>query len=320
MEIRSLTAQDVPAVAGLCEQELRLDRAAATLPALLMRRSHVALVAAAAAGGVIGACFGSVADSPAPSQDGCIDLIVVAAGEWRRGVGRRLVGEMERQLAGRGCQRVLLTGNGLYYAWPGVDIHYTAAICLADDLGYQRTGCEVNMDVDLGLAPLDTRADEERLRGLGILVRTASQDDAALLRRSLSSTWQPGWIGELVAALHTDGAGLQLALRGQECVGFCAFGLRRRHEVGPIGASPVVRRRGIGGVLLKRCLSQQRELGLDAAELVWAGPLSYFSTTVHATIGRAFWTYAKDLAYPEPPPSWRDRTGLIEPGVPQPGG
>jgi mycothiol synthase len=319
VQIRPLTAQDVAAVAGLCEQELRLDRAAGTLPALLLRRPHVALVAAAAAGRVIGACFGSAGQRPAPGQDGFIDLIVVEAGERRRGVGRRLVAEMERQLAERGCERVLLTGNGVYYAWPGVDIHYTAAICLADDLGYLRTGCEVNMDVDLGLAPLDTRADEERLRGLGIVMRSAGQHDEALLHRSLTPTWQPGWIAELVAALRTDGGGVQLALRGQDCVGFCAFGVRRRHEVGPIGTSPLVRRLGIGAVLLRRCLGELRELGLDAAELVWAGPLSYFSTTVHATIGRAFWTYQKELARPDPPPSWRDRIGLIEPGPQEPG-
>jgi hypothetical protein len=59
---------------------------------------------------------------------------------------------MERQLAARGCGQIYLAGHGPYYAWPGIDIHYTAAICFAEDLGYRREGCEVNMNVDLRIA------------------------------------------------------------------------------------------------------------------------------------------------------------------------
>jgi mycothiol synthase len=91
----------------------------------------------------------------------------------------------------------------------------------------------------------------------------------------------------------------------------CAYGVNRPHEVGPVGTSPQVRRLGIGEVLLKRCLAEQRDRGVTTAELVWAGPLSYFSRAVNATIGRAFWQYDKDLAASNRAPEWRDRIGLI---------
>jgi mycothiol synthase len=242
---------------------------------------------------------------------GFLDLIVVDRSAQRQGVGRSLVAAMESYLASRGCQNVSIAGHGPYYAWPGIDIHYTAAICLAEDLGYRRGECEVNMDVDLRHAPLDTTADEARLRTLGIEMRSAVPADEAFLQESLASTWRPDWIAEIRAALQTDSAGLELALAGGQCAGFCAYGIRRLHEVGPVGVSPASRRHGVGSVLLRRCLAEQRRSGVSSAELVWAGPLSYFSRALHATIGRAFWLYDKDLTERERQPHWRDRIGLI---------
>jgi mycothiol synthase len=94
-------------------------------------------------------------------------------------------------------------------------------------------------------------------------------------------------------------------------LGFCAYGVSRPREVGPIGTSPEVRKLGIGEVLLKRCLAEQRDRGVTSAELVWAGPLPYFSRTVNATIGRAFWQYDKDFAASDRAPDWRGKIGLL---------
>jgi len=298
-------------VARLCERELVLDRAAGTLPAILARRPYVAFVATAADGRPAGVCFGSAADSDTGAPEGFLDLLVVDRDCQRHGVGRELVAALERDLASLGCQRVLIAGHGPYYAWPGIDIHYTAAVCFAEDLGYERRECEVNMDVDLRVVSLDTRADEARLCAAGIEVRSGAAADEAPLRESLSATWQPTWIAEVAAALRTEGAGLQVALAGSHCVGFCAYGVRRLHEIGPLGTSPSARGQGIGSVLLRRCLAEQGRRGVSTAELVWAGPLSYFSRTLRATIGRAFWLYEKDLTQRERAPGWRDRIGLL---------
>jgi GNAT superfamily N-acetyltransferase len=218
---------------------------------------------------------------------------------------------MEQQLAALGCQRIDMSGSSPNNAWPGVDIHYTAAVCFAEDSGYQRQGCEVNMDVDLLSAPLDTRAAEDRLASEGIEVRRADGDDDGPLQDSLGATWQSDWIAEIVTALRSREAGLYVAVQGGRYVGFCCYGVNRVHEVGPIGTAPDMRRLGIGGVLLKRCLAEQRDRGTVAAELVWVGPLSYFARAVHATIGRAFWLYSKDLSGADRAPDWRDTIGLI---------
>jgi mycothiol synthase len=310
MTISELAPHQLCDVSRLCEQELTLDRFAASIPRIVTRQPHVGLVAAADSA-TVGACIGSVAEAGDGSCEGFIDLLVVDRAQQRRGIGRQLAAEMERQLAARGCQRIDLAAGSPNHAWPGVDVHYTAAVCFAEGSGYQRQGCEVNMDVDLSGATLDTHAAQNRLAAEGIEVRRAVADDDGPLQESLGSTWQADWIAEIADALRSSEAGLHVAVRSGRYVGFCCYGVNRVHEVGPIGTDPDVRKLGIGGVLLKRCLAEQRDRGIAAAELVWVGPLSYFSRTVHATIGRVFWQYSKDLSGASRAPDWRDRIGLI---------
>jgi len=310
MTISELTKHQLSDVSRLCEQELTLDRFAGSIPRIVTRQPYAGLVAVQDSA-TVGACTGSVAEAGDGSCEGFIDLLVVDRAHQRRGIGRQLAAEMERQLAARGCQRIDLAAGSPNYAWPGVDVHYTAAVCTAEDSGYQRQGCEVNMDVDLQGPPLDTRAAENRLAAEGIEVRRAHPADDGPLQELLGSTWQADWIAEITEALRGSEAGLHVAVRSGRYVGFCCYGVNRVHEVGPIGTDPEVRRLGIGGVLLKRCLAEQRDRGIVTAELVWVGPLSYFSRTVHATIGRVFWQYSKDLSGVSRAPDWRDRIGLI---------
>lgn len=310
MTVSQLGPHQLGDVGRLCEQELTLDPWPGSIPRIVTREPYVGLVAVQDSV-TVGACIGSIVEAGDGNAHGFIDLLVVDREQQRRGIGRQLAAEMERQLAARGCQRIDLSGSSPNNAWPGVDIHYTAAVCLAEDTGYQRQGCEINMDVDLPSAPLETRAAEDRLASAGIKVRRADGDDDGPLQESLGATWQSDWIGEIVRALRSSEAGLYVAVQSGRYIGFCCYGVNRVHEVGPIGTDPDMRRVGIAGVLLKRCLAEQRDRGIVAAELVWVGPLSYFARAVHATIGRAFWLYSKDLSGAGRTPDWRDRIGLI---------
>jgi predicted N-acetyltransferase YhbS len=239
MNISQMSARDLDDVASLCGQELVLDRYARSIPAVLARRPHIGLIATRGST-TVGACIGSVAEDQDGAVEGFVDLLVVGRSSQRQGIGRQLANAMEEQLASRGCQLIHLSGHSPYYAWPGIDVRYTAA-------GRQ--------------------------------------------------------LAEQISAKFTA--------RHKQYVGFCAYGLNRPHEVGPVGTAPDLRNLGIGGALLKRSLADQRDHGLTVAELVWAGPLGYFSRTLHATISRAFWLYTKDLAGTGQPPDWRDRVGLL---------
>ncbi|WP_242907389.1 GNAT family N-acetyltransferase [Actinomadura terrae] len=295
--VRAASDADLPSISDLCERELHLDRAAAGYPALLMRRPR-SVVVATCDGTLLGAAFGSLTRPSEP--DGVIDLIAVDRSARRAGIARRLVAYLEADFLDRGCGAITVQGNSPCYLWPGVDLRYTPAIGFFEALGFSRRHCFVNMDVDLFEAPLDTAEDEKRLGDSGIRVQRARPGDRAALQawvRTGAADMEEAWADEIEVILDNPEAGLLVATHGEEAVGFVAYGLNQLHIVGPLAVDPAHRRAGLGTVLMKRCLAEQRDrLGLRTAEIGWAGPVGLFSKTLTARINRAFWQYTKPLA------------------------
>jgi mycothiol synthase len=290
MEIRACGPEDAPELAALCARELTLERGAAAFPERLMRRPHLCLVATEESR-IRGACFGSW--SARRHENGFIDLVVVDRREQRRGVGRRLMVEMERALARRGCLRVGLKGNPPHYLWPGIDTRYRGAIGLAEALGYVRGEQTTAMEIDLLRGTHDTAAEEHRLSELGIEVRRAHARDARLLRRSLSRSWG-SFLPEILAALELEHAGVHIAVRKRRCIAYSAYGVKGGDDLGPMGTESQERGAGIGRVLFVRCLADQRRNGYTTAEGMWVGAIGYFEG-LSAVVSRRFWTYERTL-------------------------
>ena len=70
--------------------------------------------------------------------------------ERRRGVARQLLARVEGALAGLGADDVVIAGNAPYYAWPGIDVRYTPAVCAAMALGFEQDQTAWNMTAGLG--------------------------------------------------------------------------------------------------------------------------------------------------------------------------
>ncbi len=232
------------------------------------------------------------------SATGHIDLIAVDPAAQSRGVGRALMTRAEELLAAAGAERLMLRGRPPYYAWPGIDIRYTRAICLAESSGYTRGPDGLNMSVDLRTAPLDTTQDEARLTAAGVRVRRLEPaDEKAFL--TWMRQWGGSWDGEAARALAHEPPRGHVAVRegadGPRYVGFACHGVNRRSWFGPMGTESSERGLGVGTVLLRRCLADQRAAGLDEAEIGWTGPIHFYARGVDARLGRVFWTYSKDI-------------------------
>jgi ribosomal protein S18 acetylase RimI-like enzyme len=266
----------------------------------LARRAHIGLAVTRDAE-VLGAAFGSMMEDA--SAGGSIDLIVVDRAVRRQGIGRRLVEQLEQEFSHRACGAINVRGNPPCYLWPGVDIHYTPAICFFEDLGFTRGRCVVNMDVDLVTAPLETATQESRLSAAGIQIRRAGPGDKDALHAWVASglAWPGTWVQELGLVWDNPQAGCHLAMRDRDIIGFCAYGVNQLNIVGPLAVAPASRRLGLGTILLRRCFAEQRDRhGLLAAELGWVGPLALYSDKLHARIGRAFWQYTKPIDITNP--------------------
>ncbi|AGZ46429.1 GNAT family N-acetyltransferase [Actinoplanes friuliensis] len=327
--ISELTDDDVPAVVALCRTALDLPEDAAEAAEIVLRlrettgtagwsatprklagfialRSAGAGPAAAGAalsgepvsvtgGRVIGVVLGSV--SHRDRSIGHVDLVAVDPRERRRGVARALVSRVEGALAGLGAGDIVIAGNAPYYAWPGIDVRYTPAICAAMAFGFEQDQPAWNMTVDTAVAGLESTADhEERLAGEGITVRRAGAEDVPALVSFALATFGGGWAGEITHSVGRDQAGCHLALaKDGSILGFAAYGSSRPSWFGPMGTATAARGLGIGALLLRRCLADQRAAGHETVQIGWVGPLPFYSKAVGARVERVFLLYRKQL-------------------------
>ncbi|MEJ3743345.1 GNAT family N-acetyltransferase [Actinomycetes bacterium KLBMP 9797] len=299
-EITPLTDKGVPRVVALCRDALDLpEDAAEAAPIVARLREQPGIGFLATLGeDTVGAVLGSV--SHRDPTVGHIDLVAVHPDARRRGLGRALIGRIEAALAGRGASDVLLAGNPPYYAWPGIDVRYTPAVCLAMALGFEEDRTAWNMTADLsrddapGLRPTD--AAERRLAAEGITVRRAEPEDIATLVEFTRVTFGGSWTGEVEHSVDRAGAGCFFAVRDSgEILGFAAYGSSRPTWFGPMGTAPAAQGLGIGSVLIRSCLREQRAAGITSAEIGWVGPVPFYARTVGARIQRVFFLYRKQL-------------------------
>ncbi|MFU8853306.1 GNAT family N-acetyltransferase [Micromonospora sp. SL1-18] len=303
VEIIELGPDRLPAVVDLCRRALDLPEdsaeAAAIVDTLAVRAAAdrpVLPLGAVRGGELLGVLLGSV--SQRDPRHGHVDLLAVAPEVRRQGIGRALLAEAERRLAGLGAGELLLVGNPPHYAWPGIDVRYTPAVCAALRLGYQQDRTAWNMTADLaeGSAALrSTEAAERRLADAGVTVRRAERGDLPALAAFARTTFGGAWDSELAGSLDRPEGGAHLAERDGEILGFAAYGSTRPSWFGPMGTAPAAEGSGIGGVLLRRCLRDQAATGLNTAQIGWVGPVPFYANAAGARIERVFFLYRKAL-------------------------
>ncbi|GHJ15121.1 GNAT family N-acetyltransferase [Micromonospora sp. AKA38] len=303
VEIIELGPDRLPEVVALCRRSLDLPEDAAEAPAVVATLAvraaadrPVLLLGAVRDGTLVGVLVGS--RSVTDSRLGHVDLVAVSPTHRRQGIGAALLAGAEARLAALGASEVLLAGNPPHYAWPGIDVRYTPAVCAALRLGYRQDRTAWNMTATLteGSAALrPTEATERRLAERGVTVRRAVPTDLPALEAFARATFGGVWDGELAGSMGRPDAGTHLAERDGEILGFAAYGSARPSWFGPMGTAPAAEGSGIGGVLLRRCLRDQAAAGITEAQIGWVGPVPFYSNAVGARIERVFFLYRKAI-------------------------
>ena len=307
--ISELTDDDVPAVVTLCRAALDLPEDAAEAAEIVLRlrettgtdgwsarprrvAGFIALRSAGAGpdaalsgeplsvtgGRVIGVVLGSV--SHRDRSIGHVDLVAVDPQERRRGVARALVSRIEGALAGLGAGDMVIAGNAPYYAWPGIDVRYTPAICAAMAFGFEQDQPAWNMTVDVAGAARGGAGSDSRRRGAagrrghhgpagGRRGRSgAGPVHAGELRRRLGRGDHP--LGRPRPGRLPPGAG-----QGRRDPRLRRLRVVAAELVRPDGHRTGRARVGIGALLLRRCLADQRAAGHDQVQIGWVGPLPF---------------------------------------------
>ncbi|MDP3046821.1 MAG: GNAT family N-acetyltransferase [Chloroflexota bacterium] len=199
------------------------------------------------------------------------------AEHWRRaGVGRQLIDAAMAHLAGAGRKRVLVSPYTPGYFVPGVDTDaYAGAVTFLKALGWRITSEPISMHVDLTgfFMPAHIKELEGRLAvEEGITVRSVQPADLVALPAFVVEHFGWDWYRlareNLVAMFGTGSGerGVWVAMRDDQVVAYCQHS---RERFGPFGVDPALRGKGIGRVLLFRCLADMLAKGYHCAWFLW---------------------------------------------------
>ena len=231
-------------------------------------------------------------DAGSPGRAGYLQVVATDPRHRRRGHAAHLLDELERRFAADGLREAWVWGD----FWAGVDVRYSAALCLLLRRGYARERDVFNLGVELAGRDFTTAAEEAVLAAAGYAVRRAAPGDRTTLDRYLLAGWGPRWREEALRAFDQVPIGCHLALWGGQIVGFAANDVVRPGWFGPTGVDAAHRGRGLGTVLLRRCLTDWQRAGRQRGEISWIGPLSFYVGAVDAVVSRVLWQLRKPLA------------------------
>ena len=227
---------------------------------------------------------------------GWIKLFGVAPGYRRQGMATELLNRVELSMKEVGVKKLGLLASYVNYLQPGIDPRYTEAVVFAERRGFTRFDETENMEVDLVHQTFETTEKEEALQKENFFVRRAVAGDKAAVVAWAEKSF-PSWVGEILSTFQNDPISLHLAFHGNEIVAFSAYDANNKGTgwFGPIGTEPICRGKGIGGVLLRRCLNDMKKQGQPVSIIPWIGPIAFYLYYANAHISRVFWLYEKEL-------------------------
>ena len=227
---------------------------------------------------------------------GSIKLFGVAPGYRRQGMATELLTRVESAMRNAGVKKLGLLASYVNYFQPGIDPRYTEAVVFAERRGFKFIEETENMDVDLIHQTFETEAQEKLLAKENFFFRRARPGDRSKILAWAQKSF-PSWVGEIESTFKNDPISLHISLQGEEVVAFSCYDANNKGTgwFGPIGTDPICRGKGIGGILLRRCLNDLKKQGQPIAVIPWIGPYAFYLHYANAHISRVFWQYEKDL-------------------------
>lgn len=117
-----------------------------------------------------------------------------------------------------------------------------------------------------------------------IVVRRVMSYERAHLMQFINKHFGTGWAAEVEMAFSQHPVTCYIATYKSKIVGFAAYECTGRDYFGPTGVDPAYRNRGIGRLLLVRCMQALRELGYAYAVIGGAGPQDFYAKGVGASL------------------------------------
>ncbi len=224
-----------------------------------------------------------------------IKLMAVDKEYRRQGIATAMYKQLQDVFKAHKADVVRIYDVPLNYFMPGIDPRYTPALCWAMRRGFERFGDTSNLLVDLN-QNWDMSAREDALRKDGIVVRRAKPEDKQAVLNFIKDEWLL-WTNEVEMAFKDEMPSIHIALLNGEVKAFSAHNANNKGTgwFGPMGTHPDLRGKGMGAILLKRCLQDMKEMGLSHSIIPWVGPIDFYAWHANARVDRVFWRFEKKL-------------------------
>ena len=240
----------------------------------------------------VGAAIGVAHKDASGVKTGFLKYFAVTPKQRRQGHARAIFGELERRFQKRDCSELRIGGCPPPYAQGGVEMLDTASHAFLLARGYQRSGTIIDMQGDLkAWKPAFSADDLKRVKANGI--RKAGKKDAAALELFMRQHF-PHWVWEVGAALNKGTVFISLNAQGQVAGFACANGTQKTW-FGPMGTAESERGKGLGRLLMWKCLEVLKKQGVKSARIPWVGPIGFYARYASASLGPVFWTFSKRL-------------------------
>ncbi|MCF8307302.1 MAG: GNAT family N-acetyltransferase [Ignavibacteriales bacterium] len=228
------------------------------------------------------------------ADHGYIKLICVDPAIQRKGIGTMLLKAVEAELKAAKVQFIRIYESYPNYYMPGVDPFYTEAVCFFERSGYRKFGDTSNLSADLLAWDFDTSAEAIKLESEGFSISRAAIDEKDMMLDWTLKNFR-GWIGEVTNSFKNDPVSLHICKKDGRIIAFSAYEANNKGTgwFGPMGTGMETRGKGIGGILLKRCLADLKQLGFDKAIIPWVGPIPFYMHYCGSKVSRVFWRYEK---------------------------
>jgi N-acetylglutamate synthase-like GNAT family acetyltransferase len=227
---------------------------------------------------------------------GYIKLFATDETKRRQGLATMLLKKIEATIKSQAVQTLRLLDSNPNYFQPGIDPRYTEAIAFAERNGFKRFADTSNLEVDLQNQEFDTSTEEKQLANEKIFIRRASQADWPLVEKLITQHFK-AWLTEIKSTYQNDPISLHIAEYKGQIEAFSAYDANNLNTgwFGPMGTNPILRGKGIGGILLKRCLNDMKRQGHKVSIIPWVGPIPFYLHYANARLTRVFWRYEKEL-------------------------
>lgn len=219
-------------------------------------------------------------------------VLAVAPGARRHGLAAQLLAASERWLQQQGAVELRAGGDAPFYLWPGVDVAWTAALCLFERAGYVPMGAALNLSCDAAAG--SGAATRPPPGGFSVRAVAGPAERAAVLAL-VSRVW-PWWVAETERAIDRGRCLGAFASDGGAAGGFGCYSVNRGGWLGPIGTDPDRQQSGVGRAVLAELCRLIGAAGHQRVEIAWIGPVGFYARTVGASVSRVFQTLVKPAA------------------------